>query len=69
MVSGQNESGGGQWFLAKVSPSGTKDEPEMKEGMTEDEVMALNFLQGAQVALYSCKPSHHPVYQDAGPNG
>jgi hypothetical protein len=30
--------------------SATKDEPEMKEGMTENEVMVLNWMQGTQVS-------------------
>lgn len=37
--------------------STTKDEPEMKEGMTENEVMVLNWMQGTQVPVHKKGPS------------
>mmetsp|Transcript_148874 Transcript_148874/g.277512 ORF Transcript_148874/g.277512 Transcript_148874/m.277512 type:complete len:897 (-) Transcript_148874:200-2890(-) len=37
--------------------STTKDEPEMKEGMTENEVMVLNWMQGTQVPVHKRGPS------------
>lgn len=40
--------------------SSTKDEPEAKENMTEDEVMTLNWMQGTQVAVHKKRVSHLP---------
>jgi len=41
--------------------SNTKDEPEVKEGMTDDEVMTLNWMQGTQVCISSRRrPSKMP---------
>jgi hypothetical protein len=40
--------------------SNTKDEPEVKEGMTEDEVMTLNWMQGTQVPAHKRRPSQMP---------
>jgi hypothetical protein len=37
--------------------STTKDEPEMREGMTEDEVMTLNWMQGTQAPVPTSKRS------------
>lgn len=53
--------------------STTKDEPEMKEGMTENEVMVLNWMQGAQApvargkvsARHSGRPGEDAVFGES----